>query len=179
MNEGNNIQRIRKEKGLTQAQLSQKAGISEISIRKYESGDRKPKLETVRKIAHALNVYINEIIDDWSDFSQEEIIKDMAAEANDCFWLSHLEDKLNQIGCSLKLDEDNCQMWIKFPDGLQEVTETQLKKIDNSTVDYLNFKLNELRAKHPDDFRSTSTNVKWQSLKERLNDKDSGLSRQK
>lgn len=170
MSEGNNIQRIRKEKGLTQSQLAKKAGISEISVRKYESGERKPKLETARKIACALNVYISEVIDDWSDFSQEEIKKDMASEANECFWLSHLENKLNQIGCSLKQDEDNCQLWIQFPDGLQEVTEKQLKELDDDTIDYLNFKLNDLRAKHPDDFRSMQTNVKYKSLRQRLNE---------
>ncbi len=173
MHEGNNIRCVRKEKGLTQAQLAQKAGISEISIRKYESGDRKPKLETVRKIARALNVYVGEIINDWSDFSQEEIIKDMAAEANECFWTSYLHDKLAQIGCALIHDEDNYQTWIRFPDGLQEVTDDQLKELDNSTIDYLNFKLSELRDKHPDDFRSVQTNVKWQSLDERLNSKNS------
>lgn len=63
MNEGDNIRRIRKEKGLTQSQLAKKAGISEISVRKYESGKRKPKLETMEKIANALDVPLDEILD--------------------------------------------------------------------------------------------------------------------
>lgn len=58
-----NLQRIRKKKGLSQAQLAKKAGISEISIRKYESGERKPKIETISKIAMALDIPVEELFD--------------------------------------------------------------------------------------------------------------------
>lgn len=56
MAKNSNIQRVRKEKGFTQAELAEKAGLSEISIRKYENGDRKPKIETLQRIASALDV---------------------------------------------------------------------------------------------------------------------------
>lgn len=170
MNEGNNIQRCRKAKGFTQAELAKRAGISEISIRKYESGDRKPKLETIRMIAKGLGVYMSEIIDDWSQFSQAEIIRDMANENNNCFWTAYLDDKLKQVGCKIIHDEDNYMTWIEFPDGAQEVTDSQLKELDNSTVEYLNFKLSELRKKYPDDFRpAKQRNIQWKSTTEKLN----------
>lgn len=57
------IQAFRKEKGLSQAQLAEKAGISEISIRKYENGERNPKIETLGKIAMALNVPVSDLYD--------------------------------------------------------------------------------------------------------------------
>lgn len=57
----NKIQQLRKEKGFSQSELAKKAGISEISIRKYESGDRKPKIETLRKIAAAMDVSVSEL----------------------------------------------------------------------------------------------------------------------
>ena len=153
MNEGDKIQKLRKEKGLTQAELAKKAGLSEISIRKYENNDRKPKLETIRKIAKALGVYMNELIEDWSNFSQDEIIQDMTSEDNQYLGTEYLDYKLRQVGCRLTHDEDNYQFWIEFPDGTQEVTDTQLKELDNSTVDFLNFKLAELRRNCSDDFR--------------------------
>lgn len=62
MSVSDNIQRLRKERKLTQANLAKKANISEISIRKYESGDRAPKLETIRKIALALEVSVGDIL---------------------------------------------------------------------------------------------------------------------
>lgn len=56
MSLGNDIQKYRKEKKLTQLELAKRAGLSEISIRKYENGDRKPKIEAVQKIAEALDI---------------------------------------------------------------------------------------------------------------------------
>lgn len=45
---------FRKEKKMTQAELAEKAGISVNSIRRYESGDRFPTVETFLKIMDAL-----------------------------------------------------------------------------------------------------------------------------
>lgn len=41
---------------LTQKELAELSGVSEISIRKYEAGERNPKLEQIRKIAQALRL---------------------------------------------------------------------------------------------------------------------------
>lgn len=50
-----NIKRIRKEKGLTQKKLGELCGIDEANIRKYESGKQNPKIETIERIAIALD----------------------------------------------------------------------------------------------------------------------------
>ncbi|NFA91064.1 helix-turn-helix domain-containing protein [Clostridium botulinum] len=62
MNIEDKIKKLRNDKKLTQKQLAIAAGISEISIRKYESGERFPKYETLGKIANALGVSINDLI---------------------------------------------------------------------------------------------------------------------
>ena len=59
---GEKIKCIRREKGLTQKKLGELCGIAESNIRKYENGKQNPKIETVRKIAYALNVPITELI---------------------------------------------------------------------------------------------------------------------
>lgn len=59
---GDNIKRIRKSKGLTQSQLSEKLKVAEVTIRKWEKGEREPNLETIRKIANALDVPLVELI---------------------------------------------------------------------------------------------------------------------
>lgn len=51
---GELISSSRKEKGLTQRQLAEKAGVAVITIQQYESGKRVPKLEYFIKIAQAL-----------------------------------------------------------------------------------------------------------------------------
>ena len=47
---GKQIREVRLNKGLTQKKLAELSGVSEISIRKYESEDRKPKIEQILKI---------------------------------------------------------------------------------------------------------------------------------
>jgi transcriptional regulator with XRE-family HTH domain len=47
---------IRKERGLTQQQMSEVIGIHLSQVKRYESGDTQPSLEVLRKIALALNV---------------------------------------------------------------------------------------------------------------------------
>lgn len=60
----NMIKELRKEKGLTQKQLAEKSGISEISIRKYETGERRPKIQTLKKISDALDVPLSTFVGD-------------------------------------------------------------------------------------------------------------------
>ncbi|WP_410495110.1 helix-turn-helix domain-containing protein [Cellulosilyticum sp. ST5] len=51
---GEHIRLARHCSELTQKELAKRAGLSEITIRKYEKGERKPKIEQLRKIAKAL-----------------------------------------------------------------------------------------------------------------------------
>lgn len=59
---GEKIKKLRKERKLTQNKLSEISGISESAIRKYEKGERIPKIDVIKKIAMALEVDISELI---------------------------------------------------------------------------------------------------------------------
>ena len=50
------IKKYRKERGITQEELCEAAGISISTLKKYETGVRNPKLDQIRKIAEALGV---------------------------------------------------------------------------------------------------------------------------
>lgn len=77
MTTGEKIKKARLDKGLTQKELGEKlGGISQQQIGQWETGKANPKLETIRKIAAALGVYLSDLVDDWSKFSQEEINED-------------------------------------------------------------------------------------------------------
>lgn len=55
---GENIRRIRKERGLTLKQLGDAVGVSEAYIRAYETGRRNPKLKSLEALADALHVNV-------------------------------------------------------------------------------------------------------------------------
>lgn len=63
MDTGKKIKLIRTFRGLTQKELGEACGIHEVAIRKYELGKNVPKHEQLRKIAEALNVNVNSLIE--------------------------------------------------------------------------------------------------------------------
>ena len=63
MTTGNKIKEARKKAKLSQKELGIKLGVSQAMIGQYESGKRKPKLETLDKIANALNVDVWDFYD--------------------------------------------------------------------------------------------------------------------
>ena len=69
MNIGDNMRNIRKQKSMTLQQLADILGCSQQNISQYESGKRTPKLKTVQKIADALNVNVNDLLENPLDDS--------------------------------------------------------------------------------------------------------------
>ncbi len=63
-----NLERLRKQRGLTQAELAEAAGISRVSVADIESGRRDDvKLSTIKALAAALQV------DNYALFSDEKV----------------------------------------------------------------------------------------------------------
>lgn len=58
---GKNLAKVRKKCGITQEKLSELTGLSTTFIGLIETGKRKPRLETLRKIASALKVNIKDL----------------------------------------------------------------------------------------------------------------------
>lgn len=61
---GQNIKKYRKQKGLTQLELAEMIDLKSITIRKYESDDREPSIETLTKLADALEVPVSKLLED-------------------------------------------------------------------------------------------------------------------
>ena len=68
----NRIKQLRKEKGLSQAQLAKEVGISNQIISFYENNKREPKIETWQALANFFNVSVDYLK---GAYSKEEIIK--------------------------------------------------------------------------------------------------------
>lgn len=62
MNIGNKIRRIRKNRGMTQAQLAEAAGMAINSIRLYESGKRIPSIDVRIELAQKLDCDLQELL---------------------------------------------------------------------------------------------------------------------
>lgn len=118
MNFGDKLKEERKKKGISQKELGQKLGVSQAMIAQYEKGDRTPKIETIKKIAKALEVeaivlmgYRNKnsnIIDlfcggaAYSDISVDEILEKLDLTENDLDVLKK-SIKSNQEGTEKEL----------------------------------------------------------------------------
>lgn len=90
MGTGKNIRYLRLKNGLTQKQLGEKCGMADSAIRRYELEKANPKIETLQKIANALNVSIADL-DSRSDLAETHLQRELKT-------LSEKElDELNQI----------------------------------------------------------------------------------
>ena len=79
MTVGENIRKLRKERGLTQKQLGEMCGINEANLRKYESDKQNAKIETIERIAQALEVPIMAIKENitWNEYKDTEGLKQL------------------------------------------------------------------------------------------------------
>lgn len=56
------IKEIREKKGITQLELAEQAGITQVYLSYIENGHKTPTLKTLQKLAKALEVDIGELI---------------------------------------------------------------------------------------------------------------------
>ena len=62
-NLSNNIKRLREAKGLSQEKLARLADVANNTLIKMESGENKnPTLETLKKVAKALDISVDDLI---------------------------------------------------------------------------------------------------------------------
>ncbi|MFR3728392.1 helix-turn-helix domain-containing protein [Lacrimispora sp.] len=131
---GDNIRKFRKEKNLTQKQLGDLLDMSEVMIGQYERGDRNPKIDTLRRIAKALNVELYDLAD-WSQYSTEDFIEDFTLsidEQNEMLILSK-EEAQKRLDEELLdyvhlLNEINQEKVVKYAYDLTKIPEYLKKK---------------------------------------------------
>jgi transcriptional regulator with XRE-family HTH domain len=57
------LKRFRADRGMTQGELSEKAGISRVYLARLETGKQDPTLTTLKKLANALTVTVGELVE--------------------------------------------------------------------------------------------------------------------
>lgn len=140
------IKEMRMKKKLSQRELAKKVGLTQQAIALLESGKRKMEFDLFVGLLNAMNANADEISD-----AMNLVLK--GAQKTSPFWTSYLDDKLKQVDCSIGFYEEDAYLWINFPDGTLEVSEDDLKELNDSTDSFLLFKLEELKKKYPKRFR--------------------------
>lgn len=92
----NRIKEIRKEKGLTQAQLAEKLGVFQSVIQKVESGTVDLDLTWMKKLSKALDVSPLELLpDEFITRDEVDILKTVRKKTNTQNSPTQTEDKTN------------------------------------------------------------------------------------
>lgn len=92
----NRIKEIRKEKGLTQAQLAEKLGVFQSVVQKVESGTVDLDLKWMKKLSKALDVSPLELLpDEFITRDEVDILKTVRKKTNTQNSSTQTEDKTN------------------------------------------------------------------------------------
>ena len=76
-NVGENLRKYRLERGMSQAELAQRAGRKRSAIGNYESGVREPDYDTLAALARALDVSVAQLLDDGENEALWELREDL------------------------------------------------------------------------------------------------------
>lgn len=149
MSVGENIRKLRKEKGLTQKRLGELSNINEVQIRQYELGKANPKLQTIHKIASALEVPYFHLLD---EADRDAIIhgkkNPFTDEVTQQRKIYDIINKLIKLGFTVEtgLNVKNNTVGIFLDNELYLVTtDEELIALEKDTDDYLKFKLMDLK----------------------------------
>lgn len=143
------IKQIRENKGMTQKQAAALMGISQQAYSQYESGTREPKLETLWRIATALNVSKFELMRPVMEHDEDFVNSEWFAEMSDDDILDamipstlHDEVKKEESGVTRQkrlLDSIDSDFYILNDEGQQEAAKrvqelTQIPKYQRKPV---------------------------------------------
>lgn len=133
---GENIKAFRKKRGLSQRELGERIGMTQQQIAQYENSTRTPKVETIQRLAQALDTTVEKI-------APTKYVAEMDFFSPTVEWVQkHLPE-----GYIVRVDAEDAYMWLEYPDKnvSKDVTITDLQQIISDATDYLKFKLEKLK----------------------------------
>ena len=140
---GKRIKTERQKAGLSQKELADRTGTSAAMIGHYETGYRRPKYDTLSRIAEALGVSYDEFRS-WFDAPEDPdahaaLVEDFSASTYE------LDIKLRAVGWVAAF-EDNDLWKLSNGDGVEfQASTEELKQLDKETDSFMLYKLQELR----------------------------------
>ena len=129
------IRNARKYSGLTQKQLSEKTGIPQITIRKYEDGTFTPKIEKLLLIANALNLPLFYFTDDYAGSIEEaaEYKVNASAERNIESIIEDLVKEIINADSFSSIEAGGMREWLFY----RYVTDKGIYVFDHSDMELL------------------------------------------
>lgn len=142
MTVGEKIRKYRKERKLTQKQLGELCGINESQIRRYELGlkNSNPKIETLQKIADALDMSLFEFLDDdYFDVATDEEPGSLERASD------FLENKLKSITDNKNIsDKEKSKQIHDIQVQTEIMAELHLRNFEVGSENLLNMYFNQL-----------------------------------
>ncbi len=145
------LRQLRKSKGVTMKDVATAIGVSEATVSLYERGLRSPSYEILLKLGEYFGVSVDYLLNGHDTVPKEKgqfIKMGPCLEGFFLFDLGFLNFKLRSIDCALSKGDGG----IEFPDGILLLDRAELVELNESTDNYLLFKLHELRLKYKDHF---------------------------
>ena len=144
---GKNLKRLREASGMTQLDLAKRLDYTKQTISNYETGRREPDIETVGKIAGALNVSIESIIADEDENKPDifsgssgvpEPFSQKITEMIESEIQARVEEKIKETGLD---DQPKGRKWRMISAGMLSMSDDEMDRIYNF-----------LHALHPEKF---------------------------
>lgn len=104
MSIGNNIKKIREQKGLLQKQVANELGIGYTNYNKMENGNREPSVAELQKLAKLFNMSVDQILNSDADIPNEITLEDKSS--------------IEQLNLIKQLDEDDRSVVFKIIDTM-------------------------------------------------------------
>ena len=111
---GQSIQEARKKAKLTQKELAEKVGIATITVQQYERGVRTPKIETLQKIAQALNIDVG-------------VLYGVEVDKGNPQYLNRLYGKISEVAEKYGRPEEEVVNWINRCLSMSEAVANRLE----------------------------------------------------
>ena len=136
MTTGELIKKARVHAGLTQKELSDRIGVSYQMIQAWENNRRNPKIESLQKIAEALNIDVSEFLTDNTATVQK--FKDFSIDADGDF-----EEKYNSL-----TDEEK-KLFGKYVQAMFNKLQREVKKSQKTAYSAIKDALDDISSDLP------------------------------
>jgi len=118
MNIGENIKKIRKDKGLQQKQVALEIGLDQSNYNKIENSKREPSVDVLNKLANLFGVSVDDILNPDKDVPKEVTVEDKTT--------------MEQVRLIQELDEEDKHVIFRMIDTM--LTKKKFKDFFNKNI---------------------------------------------
>ena len=139
---GENIRQYRKIKGFTQESLAQRANLSVMSIRRYESGKRIAPISTIHQIADALSINTEDLMTGsmWEEYDKTINTRELAVDVKKLEIITNYLEELGFAVEYLEYDENDFEVTLAKEGHKATFTATEFEELKDAAKEAINGK---------------------------------------